>query len=159
MLINLNKWGKGEKSCFYESFSFHLQKYVRTRVDHNNKYLGFKGCFPCEGLCKYLFYMQSYCDLYSMWEINQKETKNPKQRPELCIPSLSKLHPCTNMEFPIWFFSGMLLGHTAFHTGEDHRVKTQTTNNQAEGLLLMRQSPPMKNKEERQEMMGKDTLK
>lgn len=91
--------------------------------------------------------------------LTRKRPKNPKQRPELCIPSLSKLHPCTNMEFPIWCFPGMLLGHTAFHTGEDHRVKTQTTNNQAEGLPLMRQSPPMKNKEERQEMMGKDTLK
>lgn len=70
MLINLNKWGKGEKSCFYGSFAFHLQKYVRPRADHYNKYLGLKGCFPCEGLCTYLFYMQNYCNLYSKREIN-----------------------------------------------------------------------------------------
>lgn len=37
MLINLSKWGKGERSCFHEGFSFHLQKYVRPRADHNNK--------------------------------------------------------------------------------------------------------------------------
>lgn len=41
----------------------------------------------------------------------------------------------------------MLLGHT-LHTGEDCRSKTQATNNQAEGLLLRRQSPLMRNKEE-----------
>lgn len=76
MLINLNKWGKGERSCFYESFSFHLQKYVSPRADHNNKYLGFQGCFPWEGLCKYLLYMQSYCDLYSRSEILSR--KKPK---------------------------------------------------------------------------------
>lgn len=37
MLINLSKWGKGERRCFHESFSFRLQKYVRPRADHNNK--------------------------------------------------------------------------------------------------------------------------
>lgn len=158
MLINLNKWGKGERSCFYESFSFHLQKYVRPSADHNNKYLGFKG-FPWEGLWKYLLYMQNYCDLYSKWDINQKKTKNSKQRPELCIPSLSKLHPRTNMGLSIWVCSGTLLGHTAFCAGEDYRVKTQTINKQAEDLYLKRQSPPKKNGEKRQEMMGKDTLK
>lgn len=157
MLINLNKWGKGERSCFYESFSFHPQNYVRTRADHNSNYLGFEGCFLWEGLCKYFLYMQNYCDLYSQWEINQKETKNPKWRPDICIPSLPKLYPCMNMGLSFWFCSGMLLGHTAFHAGEDYRVKTQTTNNQAEGL--MRLSPPMKNREKRQEMMGKETLK
>lgn len=79
MLINLNKWGKGERSCFYESFSFHPQNYVRTRADHNSNYLGFEGCFLWEGLCKYFF----TCRTIVIYILSERLTrKRPKIQSE-----------------------------------------------------------------------------
>lgn len=75
----------------------------------------------------------------------------------LVLQTASNALSCTSLGLTIWFCSEMLLGHTAFHIGEDYRVKTQTTNNLAQGLLLMRQSPLIKKKEKRQEMTGRQT--
>jgi len=76
----------------------------------------------------------------------------------LVIQTASNALSCTSLGITIWFCSEMLSGHTAFHT-QDYRVKIQTTNNLAQGLLLMRQSPPTKKKEKWQEIMGREALK
>lgn len=57
----------------------------------------------------------------------------------------------------------MKVSHFVFRNTLDQEliiiIKTQTTNRLAQSLLLRRQSPPIKNKEKRQEIMEGETLK